>query len=409
MSYVIALFGNLISIMLSDVVYGNIPPFSLGISPPMPLLAFPLFSFVRVLYITNFACSVKSSCFSTLASVPEDHEIWGLVTSLYVDFAGIMLLALYLDRVLPHKHSVPAHPLFCVPSRTRAAVKQRCGCGSRRAQQLKERLRSVSMPIHKRSRRGGRATEAAQPLLDGVTVHGSDDSMALMLHPYSADADEARAAMLSEDQDVAQERRSVLQGDGDDDSVIVIRNLRRAFGSKVAVKDMCLSVKRGECLGLLGENGAGKSTTISQITGQLLPTAGSITVAGFDVVQDVDAVSLCIGVTPQHDRLWPTLTVAETLLFYARLKGVAPSTEAAYLEAALTSVNLQRERDRLTSKLSGGMRRRLSVAIALTPGSRVTLLGKRRRRAGGPCASMTGEQLIQLKLTLTRNSPCCGR
>eukprot|EP00878_Enallax_costatus_P039465 GHUV01045210.1.p1 GENE.GHUV01045210.1~~GHUV01045210.1.p1 ORF type:complete len:134 (-),score=17.08 GHUV01045210.1:35-436(-) len=91
---------------------------------------------------------------------------------------------------------------------------------------------------------------------------------------------------------------------------------------QLAVRTLNLGIERGECFGLLGPNGAGKSTSINMMVGLLEPTAGTALIGGYDITKHMDAIYSLMGVCPQHDLLWETLTGREHLLFYGRLKGL---------------------------------------------------------------------------------------
>jgi ABC-type multidrug transport system ATPase subunit len=134
---------------------------------------------------------------------------------------------------------------------------------------------------------------------------------------------------------------------------------------KAATKKFCLVIKKGEMFGLLGPNGAGKTTLISMLTGLYPANGGNAYIAGFDIKNRLDQVQLQMGVCPQFDILWKDLTVKEHLLFYARLKGISPQMEEQMADKAITEVKLERFANFKTKQLSGGMRRRLSVAISL--------------------------------------------
>ena len=140
------------------------------------------------------------------------------------------------------------------------------------------------------------------------------------------------------------------------------------------MRNLTFAITKGECFGLLGPNGAGKTTTISILTGLFPPTSGTARVGGFDIAEDIDLVHRVMGVCPQFDTLWMDLTCEETLLFYARLKGVAAKDENAHVVESLTQVGLQDTPKRLVKDLSGGMRRRLSVAVALVGDPRIVFL-----------------------------------
>ncbi|OZJ06092.1 hypothetical protein BZG36_01131 [Bifiguratus adelaidae] len=170
-----------------------------------------------------------------------------------------------------------------------------------------------------------------------------------------------------EDADVKAERARVLRGDYDPSSPLVMKRMRKLYGAgnKLAVKDMSFAVEPNIIFGLLGPNGAGKTTLISILTGLYKPTSGEAILAGYDTRTQMSDVYRSIGVCPQHDILWDDLTVGEHLLFYARLKGIPPKEENAAMMRSLRMVSLEPFRNRLSKGLSGGEKRRLSIAISL--------------------------------------------
>lgn len=159
---------------------------------------------------------------------------------------------------------------------------------------------------------------------------------------------------------------------------IEIRNLRKDYGDTIALNGLNLSMYSGQITALLGHNGAGKSTTINILTGATAPTSGYATVAGKDVRTNMSEIRQDIGICLQHDCLFPNLTVREHLQFFARLKGLyskVPMEEAEQqVDQALLDVALSEKRNTLSKHLSGGMRRKLSVAVAFCGGSKVVLL-----------------------------------
>ena len=126
-----------------------------------------------------------------------------------------------------------------------------------------------------------------------------------------------------------------------------------------------LGIRKGECLALLGPNGAGKSTLISILTGLFTPTKGTALIEGHDIKTEMESIHKMIGICPQFSLLWDQLTCREHLLFFARLKGVPPESVDTFVLTALEKVGLALAADRLASNLSGGMKRRLSIAMAL--------------------------------------------
>lgn len=171
--------------------------------------------------------------------------------------------------------------------------------------------------------------------------------------------------------DVAAERVRVEHGQYAPDCPVVIDGIRKTYPARdgrepfVAVQDVSFLVERHECFGLLGANGAGKTTLISILTGLIEPTSGRARIAGYDIRTEMASIQRCIGVCPQFDILVDELTCRETLLFYARIKGLPAAEERMRAEAALRQVNLHDATDRLVKNLSGGMKRRLSLAVSL--------------------------------------------
>ncbi|GBF94154.1 ABC transporter A family [Raphidocelis subcapitata] len=153
---------------------------------------------------------------------------------------------------------------------------------------------------------------------------------------------------------------------------IIVRDLKKIYPGqdgqphKLAVRQLNLAIERGECFGLLGPNGAGKSTSINMMVGLLEPTHGTALIGGYDIRTDMAAIYTLMGVCPQHDLLWETLTGREHLLFYGRLKGLEGKALVEAVESGLRGVNLWNNgvADKQARAYSGGMKRRLSVAIS---------------------------------------------
>ncbi len=152
-------------------------------------------------------------------------------------------------------------------------------------------------------------------------------------------------------------------------SPIIASGLVRHFGSGdklvKAVDGVDLEVAQGEIFGVLGPNGAGKSTTVRMLTTLLRPTAGSAMVAGFDVATQANDVRRSIGVALQDAAIDPLMTGRELLDLQAVLYGIAPAAVAARAEELLERVGLTAAADRRVGTYSGGMRRRLDLALSL--------------------------------------------
>ncbi|KAH7462518.1 hypothetical protein KRP22_004939 [Phytophthora ramorum] len=177
------------------------------------------------------------------------------------------------------------------------------------------------------------------------------------------------------DEDVAAEVDRVLMGGADTD-MIKLQNLRKVYhkGEKVAVHDLSFGLKQGECFGFLGINGAGKTTTMKMLTGDIVPTSGNATLSGFDILTQQVEVRRQIGYCPQFDALIDLLTVKEHLELFAKIKGV-PSTDLAFVvREKIEQLNLTAFEDKLAGSLSGGNKRKLSVAIAMIGSPKILFL-----------------------------------
>ena len=146
---------------------------------------------------------------------------------------------------------------------------------------------------------------------------------------------------------------------------IDVVGVRKSFGDKVIVNDLSFSVARGECFGLLGPNGAGKSTIARMLLGMISPDRGKITVLDEPVPSRARAARVRVGVVPQFDNLEPEFTVRENLLVFGRYFGMSARTIEAVVPSLLEFARLESKADVRVSLLSGGMKRRLTLARAL--------------------------------------------
>ncbi|VAI31822.1 unnamed protein product [Triticum turgidum subsp. durum] len=184
-----------------------------------------------------------------------------------------------------------------------------------------------------------------------------------------------KVAVDMEKADVAQERQVVEQllMDCNANQAIICDNLRKVYPGKdgnpdkLAVRGLSLALPKGQCFGMLGPNGAGKTSFISMMVGLTKPTSGTAYAHGMDIRMDMDGIYTNMGVCPQHDLLWETLTGKEHLFFYARLKNLQGAALVKAVNDSLKSVNLFHGGvgDKQVGTYSGGMKRRLSVAISL--------------------------------------------
>ena len=144
---------------------------------------------------------------------------------------------------------------------------------------------------------------------------------------------------------------------------VVVRGLRKRFGDLEAVAGIDLRLPRNQVFGLLGPNGAGKTTTLRMLCGLLKPDAGTIQVLGRDLDRRWGAAN--IGLCPQDLVIWEGLTAAEQLRYVAAIHDVPANEAKRRVEGVLRALGLQDKARRLASTLSGGMKRRLNLALAL--------------------------------------------
>jgi lipooligosaccharide transport system ATP-binding protein len=147
--------------------------------------------------------------------------------------------------------------------------------------------------------------------------------------------------------------------------VLKARGLTKIYGDTTVVRGVDLDVRRGECFGLLGPNGAGKTTTLRLLLGLIEPDAGSIELAGLPVPQRAREARMKVGVVPQMDNLDPDFSVRENLIAYGRYFGMDKAAIAARVPELLDFAGLASKADAQISQLSGGMKRRLTLARAL--------------------------------------------
>ena len=296
-------------------------------SPPAP----PDFSYLHnnVMVMRNeYVCSASDyKDFNTMfPSGGCDYSINECWQWLVLDFGIFMILALYFDKVLADEFGVRQHPLFFLDPRFWS----------------------------------GRAL-AAPPSIDAVEGAGKRAGGVL---PAGLDEDVA----AEEDAIKARLRASPagLRAELEPNVAVEVRGLVRSFGSFHAVRGNFFRVETGKLFALLGPNGAGKTTTINLLTGVLPITAGDAAVCGHSIVGGgLSAIRRLMGVCPQFDILWAELTAAEHLRLFAALKGLPRALWPSTCTELLERTKLTPAAHRRSSTYSGGMKRRLSVAVAL--------------------------------------------
>ncbi|HOO42688.1 MAG TPA: ATP-binding cassette domain-containing protein [Bacteroidales bacterium] len=156
--------------------------------------------------------------------------------------------------------------------------------------------------------------------------------------------------------------------------MIKTRNLTKKFGELIAVDNLNLSIAQGELFSLLGLNGAGKTTTIKMLSCLIRPSDGSARVMGKDLVKEAGAIKQKINVSPQETAVAPNLTVQENLKMIAGVYGLSKNSIAVKVNEMIKVFSLEEVRNKKAKLLSGGMQRRLSIAMALITEPRILFL-----------------------------------
>ena len=156
--------------------------------------------------------------------------------------------------------------------------------------------------------------------------------------------------------------------------MIQVQNLTHRYGDRVALSNVSFEVKKGEIFGLLGPNGGGKSTLFRILSTMMVPTEGTVSLAGHDVVRDPAAVRRHVGVVFQTQSLDKALTVEENLRAQGHLHGLSGAILNSRMQAAMEKLSLLDRRKDIVETLSGGLRRRVEIAKALLHKPQVLLM-----------------------------------
>uniref|UniRef100_A0A8D2JTK8 ABC transporter domain-containing protein n=1 Tax=Sciurus vulgaris TaxID=55149 RepID=A0A8D2JTK8_SCIVU len=178
---------------------------------------------------------------------------------------------------------------------------------------------------------------------------------------------------------------------------IQIKHLHKEFNGKAAVNDLSLNVYEGQVTILLGHNGAGKSTTLSVLTGRFPPTRGEAHVNGLDISDNMIEIRKNLGFCPQHDLLFKDLTLSEHLFFYSVIKGMPLKMHPLEIDHMLSIFDLLENRHAFSHSLSEGAKRKLSVIIALIGGSKVVILDEPSSGMDPVSKRLTWNLLLQYK------------
>ena len=172
--------------------------------------------------------------------------------------------------------------------------------------------------------------------------------------------------------------------------MIEIKNVTKRFGQHLAVDNLNFTVNEGEILGFLGPNGAGKSTTMNIITGYISATEGTVTVDGYDILDNPEEVKKRIGYMPEFPPLYLDMTVREYLNFVFEIKKVDLKNRKQEMDRILELVRITDVRDRLIKNLSKGYKQRVGLAQALVGNPPVLILDE-------PTVGLDPKQIIEIR------------
>ena len=255
----------------------------------------------------------------------DNYKLETYFTFEFINIVIFSILSIYLDQVFPNEFGQKKHPLFFVT----------CLCKRRKVANFKNySLEDIEMqninPAHKE---------------------------------------------ITDNNEIVEKVDSNLKQQELNNQALLIKNLNKIYSNgKRAVNDLSLNMYRDQIFVLLGHNGAGKTTTISMLTGLLSPTSGTAKIFGLDIEDDMDILRRSMGVCPQHDILFDTLTVREHLNLFATFKGMKSKDIPQEVEKMIDAVDLRAKANDYSKNLSGGQKRRLSVAIAFIGDSKLILL-----------------------------------
>ncbi len=176
--------------------------------------------------------------------------------------------------------------------------------------------------------------------------------------------------------------------------MIEVKNLTKRYGTHCAVNDITFTVNEGEIVGFLGPNGAGKSTTMNILTGYLSATSGTVTVNGFDILDDPNHAKASIGYLPEHPPLYMDMTVKEYLNFMFDLKKCSLN-RPKHIEEICKVVKIENVYGRLIKNLSKGYRQRVGIAQALIGNPPILVLDE-------PTVGLDPNQIIEIRTLIKR-------
>eukprot|EP01112_Ceratiomyxa_fruticulosa_P002105 TRINITY_DN1223_c0_g1_i2.p1 TRINITY_DN1223_c0_g1~~TRINITY_DN1223_c0_g1_i2.p1 ORF type:complete len:847 (-),score=170.51 TRINITY_DN1223_c0_g1_i2:138-2678(-) len=342
-AFIYVMFISLTANIMNNSFLGN---------PQTPWAAYvvtaivPHFAFHRaVSFISNNYADNQG--FFTWENVKNHDQLPLLYGFLAMTAVAFLLIHQYLEAVIPTTYGTSLSPIFFLkPSFWRSVFRK-------------------STPQHSASTSNINNTE------NSINSSGINNSDPIIVRSQSVGH-----KVEMDPPDVATERAMTLDPSNRDSiKILQLSKTFRSSGRRIdAVNKLTLSVKQGQCFGLLGPNGSGKSTTLNIISGLYTPSSGTCVVQDYNIKTDLAMAQLSLGVCPQDDVLWGELTGREHLLFFGRLKNYTGAELEKLVNDSLEEVLLTDAQHKQAKSYSGGMKRRLSLGISLIGSPKAVVL-----------------------------------
>ena len=346
--YMIALWVTLVCACL------NLALFVLPTEAPYILNILPSFALCRIFFYMTSYCGYET-CISDFEYVnTEVRYALG-----YMMLGGVIftILGVYLHEVLPKQYGIRKTPLFCIEDEIKKCQRQNI--------ENQEKINQTNN-IEKDEENNDNDNEIKTNLLDKKDENKLEENN--INNPLKDEEIRKEYVIVEDiiDKGVSELRKYPLVCSGL--TKIYSSNLKSKDPkkkNKKSLNDFTIRLKDNEIFGLLGPNGAGKTTFFSILTGIYEPTSGSAFIRGNSIKTELERAHELIGYCPQFDLLWEDLSVENTLLFYSRIKNKETDKINSMVEKILKDVKLVKFRNYLVRELSGGMKRRLSLGVAL--------------------------------------------
>ena len=329
----------------------NLAMFVIPKEAPYILNIFPSFAVSRIFYYMATYCGYET-CIDTFSRV-NDEVRYALV---YMFVGGVIFMGLgvYLYEVLPKQYGIRKNPVFCIEDGIKTCQKEKEGDiireGSDENNNIDKNDKEEDLIIEEKNKENTDIEE------NNIDNDNTDEEVRKEFIIVRDILDKGEYEL----------RKYPLVCDGL--CKIYPSNLKSKDPKKrnrKSLDNFTIHLKDSEIFGLLGPNGAGKTTFFSILTGIYEPTSGNAFIRGNSILKNIEKTYEFIGYCPQFDLLWEDLSVENTLLFYSRMKNKDENRIKPMVEKILVDVKLVKFRKYLVRELSGGMRRRLSLGVAL--------------------------------------------